>query len=741
MSNETTRLDVAIFIDFENIYVSVHEKLDESPDFESIMDRCSDLGRVIMARAYADWYRYPRITSALYANGIEPIYVPTYYYDKDMGRTGRAIKNSVDMNMCIDAMKTLFLNENVAKFVLITGDRDFIPLVNSIRQLGKEVIIIGIGGAASAHLAQSADEFVFYEQLVGKTVPDAPNRRARASRSPATAPEQPTSPPPQSDTASEPEPDIYHTLVEAVHVVRERGYLSTLGSLKLVMKELMGGEFKESRYKNLNGRSFSKFKDFVLDAEKRGKVQIYTNGTVSEVFLPGEDARKLSQFAEAREEQSRTEAQSQPATETGKARSSSASSSSSSSSSGRSRRRRRPRSQSKTTTPPATETSHKEEREKEEKPFSEPYEPVGSDVDYGDREERGAQEQPAVPVISGEPTGEQEANQEEHAAEVDRQGEPFSAGYSLPEPIEPDEALLSTFAREKEEASSKEPVLSWGDEDVELFNVKEALRLSQMIETLREAKGAEESDRDDAPASDAAETPEQEPAEAPEQGSEPEEQRTSQQQEHEGTVTSDDGGEPFAPSETVSEMVSDMVSDTTPDTPDISDTSPETPETPETMVAESAPAAEQTEAEESSTFAEPASAEPASESDTTPAATESSDDNAENEIIFTDEEWQAFRTMMMRFPKPTSFAQIFDALRGLRQQQKIVRTNEQLRSMVKQSINTGLLERSGRGKRVYYKLRQDQELPLQDEGNPDGSNNGNPDAGNPDGSNDGNPGD
>jgi hypothetical protein len=61
--------------------------------------------------------------------------------------------------------------------------------------------------------------------------------------------------------------------------------------------------------------------------------------------------------------------------------------------------------------------------------------------------------------------------------------------------------------------------------------------------------------------------------------------------------------------------------------------------------------------------------------------------------------------------------------------------------MVKQSINTGLLERSGRGKRVYYKLRQDQELPLQDEGNPDGSNNGNPDAGNPDGSNDGNPGD
>jgi uncharacterized protein (TIGR00288 family) len=168
MPNDSHRPDVAVFIDFENVYVSVRDKLDANPNFEMIMDRVEDFGRVVIARAYADWYRYPRVTSALYANGIEPMYVPTYYYDREMGRTGRAIKNSVDMNLCIDAMKTLYTNTNIAKFVLATGDRDFIPLVNSIRQQGKEVIVIGIGGAASAHLAQSADEFIFYEQLVGK---------------------------------------------------------------------------------------------------------------------------------------------------------------------------------------------------------------------------------------------------------------------------------------------------------------------------------------------------------------------------------------------------------------------------------------------------------------------------------------------------------------------------------------------------------------------------------------------
>ncbi len=165
MDTLSSRADVAVFVDFENIYVSVREKFDATPNFELIMDRCEDFGRIVLARAYADWYRYPRVTSALFANGVEPMYVPTYYYDREVGRTGRPIKNSVDIHLCIEAMRTLYTQAHISKFVLVTGDRDFIPLVNAIRQNGKDVIVIGIGGAASAHLAQSADEFLFYEQI------------------------------------------------------------------------------------------------------------------------------------------------------------------------------------------------------------------------------------------------------------------------------------------------------------------------------------------------------------------------------------------------------------------------------------------------------------------------------------------------------------------------------------------------------------------------------------------------
>lgn len=337
MERPQSRDDVAVFIDFENVYVSVREKFDATPNFELIMDRCEDYGRIVIARAYADWYRYPRVTSALFANGVEPMYVPTYYYDREVGRTGRPIKNSVDIHLCIDAMRTLYSQAHIDKFVLVTGDRDFIPLVNAIRQHGKEVIIIGIGGAASAHLAQSGDEFLFYEQIADLKSPQSqrqeqPARQERrekpepkaergdrdrserdrgdgngkvertrerdkekVERTPAPALEvEPAAP--EAEPAA-PERSVFDTLVDAIQLARQRGFVSNLGSLKVLMRELDSG-FNESKVKDSNGRPFSKFKDFVKEAERQGKVQIFTNGTVTEVFLPGENPLVVSQFAE-----------------------------------------------------------------------------------------------------------------------------------------------------------------------------------------------------------------------------------------------------------------------------------------------------------------------------------------------------------------------------------------------------------------------------------------------------------
>jgi uncharacterized protein (TIGR00288 family) len=665
MLTENVTQDVAVFIDFENVYVSVRDKLDESPNFESIMDRCNDLGRVIIARAYADWYRFPRITSALYANGIEPIYVPTYYYDKEQGRTGRAIKNSVDMNLCIDAMKTLFQNNNVRRFVLATGDRDFIPLVNSIRQQGKEVIVIGIGGAASTHLAQSADEFIFYEQLVGKTTTQtAAGRRARVERSsstPATTTSTATAASNAKTPEPTPEPDIYDTLVEAVHLVRERGYLSTLGSLKLVMKELMGGEFKESRYKDMNGRSFSKFKDFVIDAEKRGKVQIYTSGTVSEVFLPGEDASKLSQFAELREEAAAAssatsntngrEVQAQSPETT--------SSSSSSSSSSRTRRRRRPRNTSRPDTT-KTETTRPESTDKAAPatapvPTEAPEVPTAEATAPTSAPEPPQTESPQTEPQQTEPQQteppqddsqvlelwrEQVMEQGDTTQQYDRQTIESWREESDQQTSAPDEDMLQAFESERKESDTESTLPVIDEDPSDMFNVGEALTLAHIIDNTlsqfiaHEAQSAEPADEHTTP----------QPAEA------------------DATV-----GPPAADGAGVAD------------------------DTAQAPPADATPAA-------------PEAASDQTSDDDSQDATD--DETDEGDITFSDEEWQAFQTMMEQFTKPASFAQIFDALRALRKEKVLTRTNEQLRTFVKHAINNGLLERSGRGKRVYYTLKQ-----------------------------------
>ncbi len=575
MATDNLRLDVAVFIDFENVYVSVRDKLDVNPNFEIIMDRVADLGRVVIARAYADWYRYPRVTSALYANGIEPMYVPTYYYDRDLGRTGRAIKNSVDMNLCIDAMKTLYTNPNIGKFVLATGDRDFIPLVNAIRQHGKEVIIIGVGGAASGHLAQSADEFIFYEQLLGKkpqplqtdiprvreaergrdlesVVEPAPSIRMRQEPQPAerTPPPEPPAPEPARD-----EPDVYETLVRAVHLARERGYVCSFGSLKLVMKELMGGEFKESKYRDSTGKPFAKFKDFALEAERRGKVQVFTSGAIVEVFLPGEDPYKLSQFAQDLKEEPPVS----------------------------------------TSTTPVHVDAHID----------------GRPVSNGRRRRRrrsGATRPTTMSETSPAPTQDfvlHEDVTDELMAEALHDAVNGETSTTF-------EELLDRLEAERE----RQAVLASFDMPID--------NITPAIDELPDLE--EEPDR-----------------------------------------TMQSGDLANEPALEAPDLVDRMIIIDTPVG------ASEAFETPETPVGETA--------------THPAEMHP-----------------------FTDAEWQMLHDVVASAGRPLSFAQIHDLLRSARNNAGIFRTNEELRSLIKQAINTGILRRSGKGARVVYHLAPQEAL-------------------------------
>jgi hypothetical protein len=149
------QLQIAVFIDFENIALGVREG---SPPFkvERVLDRLLEKGKVLAKVAYADWGRFREHTQSLHENGIELIEIP---------RRASTGKNSADIRLVVDAMDLSWSKTHIDTFVVVSGDSDFSPLVAKLKENGKHVIGLGMRASTSPLLANSCDEFIYYEDL------------------------------------------------------------------------------------------------------------------------------------------------------------------------------------------------------------------------------------------------------------------------------------------------------------------------------------------------------------------------------------------------------------------------------------------------------------------------------------------------------------------------------------------------------------------------------------------------
>jgi uncharacterized protein (TIGR00288 family) len=249
--------DVVVFFDFENIVYSLRQSMGKNPNFEILMEKCQEYGRVVMARAYADWGRHSTVIAPLQASGFDPVYVPTYFYDNQERRTR---KNAVDIHIAIEAVEVMFTQPHINIYVLLTGDKDFIPLANALRRYGKTVIAIGVKGTTSPYMRQATDDFVYYHQLF-----EEPNGRRREA----------------------PKKDIYAVLVEAVKKLQREEQKTVFPQVKHAISEILGS-FDEKNYTDAKGVPFSRFKDFILEAQRLRHVKLVTTGSVNEVLLPGD---------------------------------------------------------------------------------------------------------------------------------------------------------------------------------------------------------------------------------------------------------------------------------------------------------------------------------------------------------------------------------------------------------------------------------------------------------------------
>ncbi|MGB2698355.1 MAG: NYN domain-containing protein [Candidatus Zixiibacteriota bacterium] len=263
--------DVAVIIDYDNLFYSIRSYYDAYPNLEQVLDAASRFGRVACSQAFGDWTLFAASVPFLFRAGIQPVFCPLSHMNpRDRSRA----KSSVDATICVHTMKTFYTNPNIHTLVLVSGDRDYIPLVIELRQMGRKVVILAVGKALSSDLTEVADDTILYEDIVEGLVPREDVKVAKRSGSSA---------------------DPYPILVEEVKLARQNRKPTVLAYLKLRLKDRIKG-FDETKLKDSRGRHFKKFKDFIREAGSKGLIKLHTTGTANEVFLPEETPAKLSYF-------------------------------------------------------------------------------------------------------------------------------------------------------------------------------------------------------------------------------------------------------------------------------------------------------------------------------------------------------------------------------------------------------------------------------------------------------------
>ena len=151
------KVNIAVFVDYDNIEIGVKSTLRREFDVSLPLDALKERGDIVAKFAYANWSRQEGATRQMAENAVQMVQrIPS----------PRGDKNGADINLALDALEMAFTHSHVNAFAIVSGDSDFIPLVNKLKEYGKTVYVVGGKAFTSTILQQNCHEFVSYESLL-----------------------------------------------------------------------------------------------------------------------------------------------------------------------------------------------------------------------------------------------------------------------------------------------------------------------------------------------------------------------------------------------------------------------------------------------------------------------------------------------------------------------------------------------------------------------------------------------
>ena len=155
----SAELRVGIFVDVQNIFYAA-KPFNARLDFEKLLELSVGKRRLIRAIAYV--VQSPDVDQS---NFISMLQKKSYEVKrKDLRqRSDGSAKGDWDMGMAIDIMR--FVNK-LDVVVLVSGDGDFVPLVELVKTLGPRVEVISFTYNTARDLINSADEHIPIEEAL-----------------------------------------------------------------------------------------------------------------------------------------------------------------------------------------------------------------------------------------------------------------------------------------------------------------------------------------------------------------------------------------------------------------------------------------------------------------------------------------------------------------------------------------------------------------------------------------------
>jgi len=148
----------ALFIDFDNIYVSLIEqyRYSQSEAQAKVIDIINNTivhidekleVSPIIRSSFADWSMYPDIPNELYTMGVKISHV-------------KAVrgKNSADIDLSLTLLEIMLTRPDIDVLVIVAGDRDYLPVARRVHEIGKDILFYSFKRALSGDI----------KKLVGK---------------------------------------------------------------------------------------------------------------------------------------------------------------------------------------------------------------------------------------------------------------------------------------------------------------------------------------------------------------------------------------------------------------------------------------------------------------------------------------------------------------------------------------------------------------------------------------------